>query len=322
MSSTLLYWVYIAIFGFIHLQALPFEMPILVTALLVALLVFLLYKRVILFISELGVLWNALLYGLQPLILIMYFVAAPSWLYLIPFILFIGVELIRQGLSEKMSILNMLVENNEAERERMNETFLAVRSERHDFLKHVSAIHFMLENDQYLEAKKYLDGLVEGYEETNLSIKGERGTVAAILHQMYKRAKASGIDIVYDIDIPLSTLPLSDKEMTALLDNLLSNSIEAAEEWQDNNQSQAMLSLEFNKRSGLYIIICRNKTIPVPNDILDNLFHSYGMTTKSDGHSGLGTKQIHDIVIGHHGFLDFVHKDEQFTVKIKIPAIH
>jgi LytT family two-component system sensor histidine kinase NatK len=67
-----------------------------------------------------------------------------------------------------------------------NETFRPVRSERHDFLKHVSAIHYLLENKNNKEAKTYLDDLVDGYEETNLSIKGERGVVAGVLHQMYR----------------------------------------------------------------------------------------------------------------------------------------
>lgn len=42
---------------------------------------------------------------------------------------------------------------------------------------------------------------------------------------------------------------------------------------------------------------------------------------KDAGHEGLGTKLIQDIVKKHDGFLDFIHKDETFTVKIKIPAI-
>jgi two-component system, LytTR family, sensor histidine kinase NatK len=49
----------------------------------------------------------------------------------------------------------------------INETFRIVRSERHDFLKHVSAIHYLLESEKNQEAKDYLDQLVDVYEETN-----------------------------------------------------------------------------------------------------------------------------------------------------------
>ncbi|MEL3956574.1 GHKL domain-containing protein [Caldifermentibacillus hisashii] len=51
------------------------------------------------------------------------------------------------------------------------------------------------------------------------------------------------------------------------------------------------------------------------------MFVTYENTTKGAGHEGLGTKLIQDIVKKHDGFLDFIHKDETFTVKIKIPAI-
>ncbi|WP_234410400.1 hypothetical protein [Caldalkalibacillus mannanilyticus] len=89
----------------------------------------------------------------------------------------------------------MLLRNSQHHEEQLaaiNETFRMVRSERHDFLKHVSALHFMLEDGRSIEAKKYLDALVDNYEETNFSIKGERGAVAGVLHQTYKRAKHWG----------------------------------------------------------------------------------------------------------------------------------
>src|SRR5690606_14096687 len=129
----------------------------------------------------------------------------------------------------------------------MNETFRIVRSERHDFLKHISAIHFMLEQGNASEAKKYLDDLVDQYEETNLSIKGERGTVAGILHHMYRDAKNASIDIVYDNDVPISTIPMSDQDLVALLGNLLSNSIDACIEWQKARPEKPHISLQFYK---------------------------------------------------------------------------
>jgi two-component system, LytTR family, sensor histidine kinase NatK len=240
---------------------------------------------------------------------------------LVLLIVFIGIEVVRQMGARQLAYLQKELDQLAEQQIHFNETFRIVRSERHDFLKHIAAVHFMLENSEYEEAKIYLDQLVDGYEETNLSIKGERGSVAGILHQMYRRAKAAGISVVYDLDLPLSTLPLSDTHMVTLLGNLLSNSLDACEEWQKQHNEQPMLTLQFYKRSGLYLLICKNNSLPIPREILDELFNTYGKTTKADGHEGLGTKVIQDIVNEHQGFLDFVFKDEEFTVKIKIPAI-
>lgn len=232
-----------------------------------------------------------------------------------------AIEAIRIHYSNQAASTQAQIETHESEIQQMNETFRMVRAERHDFLKHISALHFMLEKHLYREANDYLDTLVDDYKETNLSIKGERGTVAAILHQIYREAKSKGIEIVYQLDVPISSLPINDQEMTGLLGNILSNSLEACEEWQHKTKQQGMITLQFYKRSGLYILTCKNHTMPLPNSVLDGLFDTYGRTTKNGDHEGLGTKIIRDTVISYNGFLDFIHKNEEFLLKIKIPAV-
>lgn len=325
MKTQKLYWAFTAVLGTVHLHALamnlPWETPIYFTSLLAFGIAYFLYKKSILNLSVLNVKWHLVLSFMQLILLSIYAADLPSFMELVPFLIFIGLETVRQAGSRKLNILSHELQQFEEQRDHFNETFRIVRSERHDFLKHVSAVHFLLENGKNKEAKVYLDELVGGYEETNLSIKGERGIVAGALHQMYKRAQAAGISIVYDLDLPLSSLPFSDHNIVTLIGNLLSNSIDASEEWQKTHNEQAQISLQFYKKSGLYILICKNTALPIPNDILDQLYETYGITTKSDGHEGLGTKIIHDIVNGHKGYLDFVYKEEEFTVKIKVPAI-
>lgn len=322
----MLYWMVIALLGVIHLHAVlllvPFDVPVFVTIGLVLAIVFFIHRRIIFSISALKPNWHALIFLIQVLIINLYFFIAPSWIYLIPFFLFIAIEIMRFHFSKQVGALTQDIETFASEREQMNETFRVVRAERHDFLKHISSLHYMLENSNETEARSYLDHLVDGYEETNLSIKGERGTVAAILQQMYKRAKNLGIEIVYDLDVPLSLLSLTDQELTSLLGNLLANSIESCEEWQSHRKKQPLITVHFYKRSGLFILVCKNNSLPIPSEVLDHLFVKYGKTTKTGKHEGLGTKIIDDIVKSHDGLLDFVHKNEQFFIKIKIPAIN
>ncbi len=320
-----LYWVMITLLGTVHLQALlwnlPIKIPFYFTCLFIAFIDYYLYKKIPLRISLLGMKWNFGLFFIQALLVIIYAVIESSWLFLVPLFIFISVECIRLVWSRQVWDYSNQLKEFEKQNLHFNETFQIVRSERHDFLKHISAIHYLLEAGKNDEAKDYLDHLVDGYEETNLSIKGERGVVAGMLHKMYQRAKASGISIVYDFDLPFSKLPFSDPHMVALIGNLLENSIDACEEWQEKQKKQAVITLQFYKRSGLYLIICKNNSLPIPATILDELYKSYGKTTKAGKHEGLGTKIIHDIVKDNQGFLDFIYKDQEFMVKIKIPAI-
>jgi two-component system, LytTR family, sensor histidine kinase NatK len=320
------YWIYIGIFSSLHVQALfrgfSLDVHTAVTVLGLTPILIILYKRVELSLSVLGLRWNFALVILQCVLLPVYIETEPAPIHGALFPIFIGLEVVRISWSGKISELTRVLHQFEEERKRSNDTFRIVRSERHDFLKHISALHFMLEKSEAQEAKAYLDDLVDGYEETNLSIKGERGSVAGILHDMYRRGKKSGIDMIYDLDKPLSTLPLSDKDIVTLLGNLLSNSLDAAEDYQSQKGKQAEVTLQFYKRGGLYLLICQNHSLPVPVPILDKLYTSYGLTTKDGDHEGIGTKLIDDIVRKHKGFLDFVHKEERFIVKIKFPAIH
>src|SRR5690625_1560284 len=261
---------------------------------------------------------NGLIFIIQIGILLLYLNTTHTWILLILFIL---IEGLRHFIAKKDAAMKKQTMNYEKELDQMNETFKKVRSERHDFLKHISAIHFMLEKKQMNEAKTYLDDLVGTYEETNMSIKGEKGIVAGILNSSYRKATKLGISTDYDLDIPISSLPMTDQEIVSLIGNLLSNSIEACEEWQNNRGNQAYLSLEFFKRSGLFILICKNDSMPIPTHILDKLYQSFGHSTKEGEERGYGTKIVHDIVRKYNGLLDFTYKQEQFTVKIKIPAL-
>ncbi len=220
MKLAFTYWALITVLGIIHLHALflnlPWNIPIYVTCFLVIGAIYYLYKKNELRISQLPSYWNGMLFFLQFLLILIYLAVEPSWVYLVPFILFIGLETIRFIEENKVVSFQEASKQFDEQRTHFNETFRVVRSERHDFLKHVSALHFMLENDKSEEAKIYLDELVDSYEQTNLSIKGEQGIVAGILHQMYRRAKSAGISVVYDLDLPLSTLPIADHRLVIL----------------------------------------------------------------------------------------------------------
>lgn len=325
MRIVRLYWLSIALLGVFHLEfagrALPFHLPFYVSIILAISLVFLLKRKMIVQIEALGAKMNSGLYSIQLLVFVIYVLSEPSLISLIPFLLFIFVEVVRLAMSRKLYYKDELIQSHTREMEQINETFLVVRKERHDFLKHISAIHYMLENNHYNEAATYLNELVEGYKETNLSIQGERGTVAGILHQSYQDGKDNGIEVTYDLEAALSSLPLSDRDLTALIGNILDNALEASAEWHKENQKQAHLTLQTSKRSGLFILSCKNYTLPLPNDVLDHLFTKQARTTKSGDHEGLGTQIIAQIVHKHGGYLDFVYKKQTFTLQIKLPAI-
>ena len=264
---------------------------------------------------------DALFFGVQAALALLYFFMDQGAGYAIVALLFIGIELIRLSAGKKGHQHIREQELMKEERNRFNETFRIVRSQRHDFLKHVTALQFMMEREEMKAAQEYMSELVDGFVETNLSIKGEKGVAAGILHQTYRRAKASGMEVFYQLDVPLSSMPLKDTDLVALIGNVLDNAREAAEAWQNEKEGTARISLESYKRGGVYILICTNSCLPIPNEILDGLYKKQGMSTKEGMHEGLGTKVIANLIKKHQGFLDFTYKNEKFILKLKVPAI-
>ena len=201
-----------------------------------------------------------------------------------------------------------------------NETFQLIRKERHDYLKHIAAIQYLLEKNEYDKTKAYINSIVSQFEETNLSIKGEHGAIASVLHTNFKRAREKKIAINYQLETPISSMPISSTQLVELVGNILENAIDACDKWQTTTNTQGVVELSLRKRSGLFLLICENSTPTLPVKVADELFTRSGVTTK-EGHDGLGTTIIQSIVKKHHGYLEFITEKNIFKLTCKIPEV-
>ena len=177
--------------------------------------------------------------------------------------------------------LSLLAKNKEAaasldlvlkEREAMNETFRAIRAQRHDYLTHVGSLHYLIEEEKWDDARSYINELAAEYQSLNQSIKGEQGHVAAILHDTFVKAGQRGISVTYDLEVPFSSIALKQIDQSKLLGNLLSNALEAASSYALDNDD-AKISLSSTKKSGLYIVEVTNSTLPISSSQLEKLLH-------------------------------------------------
>ncbi|MGN7429476.1 sensor histidine kinase [Cytobacillus praedii] len=228
--------------------------------------------------------------------------------------------LIYSTVMQRRLMIQTLNPNMDMQLKQFNETFQMVRKERHDYLKHVAAIQYLLENEQFEEAKSYMVNLIDNYEETNLLIKGEQGAISSVLHANYKQARTENIAINYQLDVPVSQLPIESAQLVVLVGNILENAVDACSEWQRESGEQGFIELSLQKRSGLYLLSCQNSTLPLEKDIADQLFLKSGISTKAH-HTGLGTTIIQEIVYKHHGFLDFTAEKNTFSITCKIPSV-
>lgn len=231
---------------------------------------------------------------------------------------FLGLSMMRwKRLARKLESEHRAVSD---QLQQMNDTFTDIRAQRHDMMKHVSAIQYLLEAGQFEEAKQYMQQLISVYDAVHESIKGEQGHLASLLYPLRMQAEEMGIAVHYHLELPLSAIPLSPIDQIRLLGNLLHNALEAAMGAAEQGLD-SQIKLRSSRVGGHYIVEVSNTSLPIPGNILDRLYRRSGLTTKGGNHEGLGTYTIGKLVRQYKGKLDYQWDASEFYVKIKLPII-
>ena len=257
---------------------------------------------------------------LQAFIFTFYFIFDYQIASIFIFSLSITILVYSSSLLKQLQTLRMKQTSIDTQQLQFNETFQLIRKERHDYLKHIAAIQYLLEKSEYDKTKLYLNSIVNQFEETNLSIKGEHGAIASVLHTNFKRARNLNIAINYQLEVPISSMPIASAQLVELLGNMLENAMDACEQWQAQTNNQGIVELSLRKRSGLFLLVCQNSTPVLPVKVADELFVRSGVTTK-ERHEGIGTTIIQTIVRKHHGYIEFTAEKNTFTLTCKIPDV-
>lgn len=212
------------------------------------------------------------------------------------------------------------IESLKAEHHRYNEGFRRLRSERHDFLKHANAVQHLLNEEQYDKARVYFQELIGQYTASNSAISGEDGHIAAMLLHYQAQAEANGTNIVYELETPLSRLPMKITDQVKLLSNLLSNATEAANEYA-RTQKKSHLHVRTNMYGGIFILEVTNSTLALPKETVDYLFQRFDISTKNSSREGLGTYIIAKTTEKYGGTLRYTYEKPMLSIKIKVPVV-
>lgn len=201
--------------------------------------------------------------------------------------------------------------------QQFNESYNKVSAQRHDFMKHVLALAYLLEKEEMTEAKAYMQKLIPDYQWINKPIAGEQGHIASLLLYYLHRAYEQNVTFHVSSDQPLTRLPLSPHEQVQLIGNLLENAVHAAGEAQ---LKHSYVTLHSQIVSGLYKLEVTNTTNPIPNHIVDYLFSNTRQTTKTHG-QGIGTTIIANLVDSHGGTLKYTYYGDKIVIRIALPMM-
>lgn len=207
-----------------------------------------------------------------------------------------------------------LVEMQEEQAKRHLEEVRNIHSEmrgyKHDFHHHLQAIRGQLEAGEIDRAIAYIDRLDETLKSMDTLLKTGNVTVDAILSTKIANAKAEGISVTVDANIP-DSLTLTDLEISIIIGNLLDNAIEACR----NADGEKFIRLSLHMKGKMLYFYMLNSA-GAKKQKLGSLFK----TSKGGAH-GFGLHRAETVLNEHGGWVKYNSEDGAFTSEFLVPAV-
>lgn len=207
-----------------------------------------------------------------------------------------------------------LVEMQEEQAKRHLEEVRSIHSEmrgyKHDFHHHLQAIRGQLEAGEIDRAIAYIDRLDETLKSMDTLLKTGNVTVDAILSTKIANAKAEGIYVTVDANIP-DSLTLTDLEISIIIGNLLDNAIEACR----NADGEKFIRLSLHMKGKMLYFYMLNSA-GAKKQKLGSLFK----TSKGGAH-GFGLHRAETVLNEHGGWVKYNSEDGAFTSEFLVPAV-
>ncbi|MGB4657792.1 MAG: GHKL domain-containing protein [Mobilitalea sp.] len=185
-----------------------------------------------------------------------------------------------------------------------------LRMLRHDMNNHLGLIKALASAKDFDRLQEYIEQIYEDVETANDFVIIENKAVAALLNAKISNAKEKNIE--FKSMISNNEIKMKDKDICALLGNLLDNAIEAAERNKENKYIDFTLQ---NTTSGC-LIRCENSYAVGPV-----IKRGKFITAKEDKQShGIGIEHIKAIVAKYKGEISFDYDEESFCIKVLIPV--
>ncbi|MBB4823274.1 signal transduction histidine kinase [Sporosarcina luteola] len=173
--------------------------------------------------------------------------------------------------------------------------FSMVRSQRHDFNFHLTAIYGLIQKKEYAACETYIKEMVKSATEINDLLPLHHPATAAMLSTFKERAAAKGIPMEFIILNDLRNCPCSVYEINKVLGNLIQNALDEVERLPQKNHP---ILIELNTEWHQLVITVSNET-DFAGDKLGDLFKA-GYSTKAQ-HEGLGLPAVKKIVDKYQG---------------------
>ena len=185
-----------------------------------------------------------------------------------------------------------------------------MRGYKHDFHHHLQALKGQLEAGEVERAIAYITELDRSLQSVDTLLKTGNVTVDAILSAKLAQARADGIAVTVDVNLP-DRLTFSDLELSIVIGNLLDNAIEACREADGEKFIRLTMRIK-GKMLYFYLLNAAGSR----KTKIGSLFR----TGKSGAH-GFGLHRAEAILEQHGGWVKYNSEDGAFTSEFLVPAV-
>lgn len=189
------------------------------------------------------------------------------------------------------------LQNHISETERL---YRDLRSLRHDIGNHLMTLEQLYNRGEYEAAEQYAGTLKENMQDIPKDISSGNPVTDVILSGRKKEMEEKGIHFSCDFHYPV-TDSVNSFDVSIILNNALSNAIEAVEQEQSDSGRTVHISLSSNRRKNMYIITVTNTFNKIlQTDPISGLPHS----SKSEEGHGFGLVSIRHVARKYLGDIE------------------
>ncbi len=180
----------------------------------------------------------------------------------------------------------------------MQNIYLAVRQQRHDFINHVMSIYGFLKTGKNTTALMYIENIYTEARKNQALLNIDIPGLSGLIETKSVLADEKGISLKISVDPGFSKIPVKPYDLTGIVGNLLDNAIDAAQPVDSYTPS---VWIELLHEEGIFTIVVENTGPPLAPEIKEKIFQIDFTTKTKDGHSGLGLFTVNNLVKKYNG---------------------
>jgi sensor histidine kinase regulating citrate/malate metabolism len=205
--------------------------------------------------------------------------------------------------------------------EQLNQMFVSLRGQRHDFLNHIQTLRSLIKMKRYDALETYLDQFAAETERVHAVIRIGHPMIAALIHAKLTEAERRSIDFEFDF-VPMEQLNLNHiwPDIVKILGNLIDNAFDEVEKLPPEERVAECTGYVSERK--LILTVSNPCADPVARDRLDMMFKP-GFTTKYGGsNEGLGLAIALQRARAHRGDIEASYSEEEGMVMRVILPLH